>query len=173
MHGHVGPHMDDVAEFREVLRRYRHTARLTQAELAERAGISEREVSDLERGLTKSPQRSTVQRLAEALGLRPNEAETFQLMARPRAADHEVVQVSSTTHNLPAALNRFIGREDDLATLQRMLEPQASAIRLVTLTGEGGCGKTRLAIQVAFDVLSCFPDGVYFVDLSAIAADTR
>jgi predicted ATPase/DNA-binding XRE family transcriptional regulator len=154
--------------FGDKLRGYRHTARLTQAELAERAGLSEREISDLERGLTKTPQRATVSLLADALGLPANEAETFQLAARPRTFGQGAPGSGSAGHNLPAALTSFIGREDEIARLRLLLEPESRS-RLVTLTGEGGCGKTRLAIQVALDALDHFPGGVYFVDLSALA----
>ena len=160
--------MDNVIAFGQTLRRYRHLARLTQAELAERAGLSEREISDLERGVTKNPQHATAHLLATALALAPDEAEKFQLMARSRAADPDVSALGSPSHNLPAGLTKFIGREDELARLHSLLEPHTSATRLVTLTGDGGCGKTRLAIHVALDVMDYFPDGVYFVDLSGI-----
>lgn len=66
--------------------------------------------------------------------------------------------------NLPAPLTSFIGREDDLAQVQRLL----STSRLVTLTGAGGCGKTRLAIQLASTVSSTFADGVWLVDLAPL-----
>jgi predicted ATPase/DNA-binding XRE family transcriptional regulator len=164
--------MDSAATFGEILRQYRQGARLTQAELAERAGLSEREISDLERGLTKRPQRGTIHLLATALGLAPKEAEKFQLTVRSRPADDGATNRGLASHNLPAALTSFIGREDELTRLHRLLEPDTSQTRLVTLTGEGGCGKTRLAVQVALGVADYFPDGIYFVDLSGIV-DTR
>jgi predicted ATPase/DNA-binding NarL/FixJ family response regulator len=68
-------------------------------------------------------------------------------------------KIAST--NLPVQLTSFIGRERDLADVQGLL----STTRLVTLTGVGGCGKTRLAIQVANLVGEAFADGVWFVDL--------
>ena len=66
-------------------------------------------------------------------------------------------------NNLPAQLTSFIGRQDELEHLTRLL----STTRLVTLTGPGGSGKTRLAIEVAQAVLDAF-DGVYFVDLASV-----
>ncbi len=66
-----------------------------------------------------------------------------------------------TSTNLPLQLTTFIGRERDLAALEQLL----STARLVTLTGVGGSGKTRLAVQVARQVGENFPDGVFFVDL--------
>lgn len=66
-------------------------------------------------------------------------------------------------HNLPLALTSFVGREDEVARLTDIVAQS----RLATLVGCGGCGKTRLAIEVAARVLGCFADGVWFVDLSA------
>ena len=59
-------------------------------------------------------------------------------------------------NNLPAQLTSFIGREREMADVERLL----SATRLLTLTGAGGSGKTRLALQVAADVLEAYPDGL-------------
>ena len=67
--------------------------------------------------------------------------------------------------NLPLQLTRFIGRERDLAQLRQLLETE----RLVTLTGSGGIGKTRLAIEVATGARDAFPEGVWLVDLASLA----
>lgn len=67
-------------------------------------------------------------------------------------------------HNLPAARTRFIGREEALAELTRLLPSS----RLLTLTGIGGCGKTRLALQFAQQQLDAFADGVWLVDLAPL-----
>jgi predicted ATPase/DNA-binding winged helix-turn-helix (wHTH) protein len=72
-------------------------------------------------------------------------------------------------HNLPEQRTRFIGRDAALADLGRLL-PQT---RLLTLTGIGGCGKTRLALQLARQQLPDFPDGVWFVDLAALNEPQR
>jgi predicted ATPase/DNA-binding winged helix-turn-helix (wHTH) protein len=71
--------------------------------------------------------------------------------------------------NLPQPLTSFIGREDDLAEFARLLE----STRLLTLTGIGGCGKTRLAIKLAERVLPSFVDGACFVDFAAVAEPER
>lgn len=68
-------------------------------------------------------------------------------------------------HNLPVPLTNFIGRDREIAELV----PIAGSTRLLTLTGAGGCGKTRLALEVAAKVLDRFPDGVWFVDLAAVS----
>ena len=68
-------------------------------------------------------------------------------------------------NNLPQQATSFIGREKELAELKRLL----AKTRLLTLTGSGGCGKTRLSLQVAADSLESFPDGVWLVELAPLA----
>ena len=68
-------------------------------------------------------------------------------------------------NNLPAALSTFIGRKSELEAIQKALAQS----RLVTLTGAGGAGKTRLALQVAADRVELHPDGVWLVDLAGLA----
>jgi predicted ATPase len=68
-------------------------------------------------------------------------------------------------HNPPLQLTRFIGREDQMAEIAQLLTEH----RLLTLTGAGGCGKTRLALQTAAGLLGSFPDGGWFVDLAPLA----
>lgn len=73
-------------------------------------------------------------------------------------------QAVSVRGNLPLSLNSFIGREREIAEIKRLL----SEARVVTLTGAGGCGKTRLALQAA-NQLNAFPDGIWLVDLAPLA----
>lgn len=68
-------------------------------------------------------------------------------------------------HNLPASLSRFIGRKQELPQLRGLFE----GVRLLTLVGAGGSGKTRLALELARQLENRFPDGVCFVDFSALA----
>ena len=68
-------------------------------------------------------------------------------------------------HNLPTQLTSFIGREKEMAEIKQAVANH----RLVTLTGSGGTGKTRLSLQVAADLLDQFPNGIWFVELAAIS----
>jgi predicted ATPase len=73
--------------------------------------------------------------------------------------------LEATPNNLPQQVTTFIGREKELAELKRLLV----RTRLLTLTGSGGCGKTRLCLQGAADSLERFPDGVWLVELAPLA----
>jgi predicted ATPase/DNA-binding SARP family transcriptional activator/DNA-binding CsgD family transcriptional regulator len=70
-------------------------------------------------------------------------------------------------HNLPSARTSFVGREREMVELKRML----AMSRLLTLTGAGGSGKTRLALEVARDLVSIYPDGVWLVTLTELSED--
>ena len=67
-------------------------------------------------------------------------------------------------HNLPVQLTSFIGREREIAEIKRLL----GTTRLLTLTGSGGAGKTRLALEAAADVLDAFPDGIWVTELASV-----
>ena len=71
-------------------------------------------------------------------------------------------------NNLPIQLNSFIGRRREIADVQRLL----SASRLATLTGAGGCGKTRLALQVAANLVDTYNDGVWWIELAPLVDPT-
>src|SRR6266699_5037425 len=73
----------------------------------------------------------------------------------------------SSTHNLPTQLTPLIGREQEMAAACTLF--RRPDIRLVTLTGTGGVGKTRLALQVATDLLADFADGVSYISLAPIS----
>ncbi len=103
-------------------------------------------------------------------------AVTFNLPAptnvEPLYDQSQAATGSSTTrkpkHNLPAQPTPFIGRQSELTAVKDLLTRDQQEARLVTLTGPGGTGKTRLAVQAAADLVSRFLDGVYFVDLAPI-----
>jgi len=79
--------------------------------------------------------------------------------------DGRWLPVRQIPNNLPQPLTSFIGREREIGEIEQLL----GRTRLLTLTGSGGCGKTRLALQVAAELLAMFPDGVWVVELAALA----
>ncbi len=72
-------------------------------------------------------------------------------------------------HNLPAALTSFIGREHEIEEVKRLL----GTARLLTMTGTGGAGKTRLALQVAQDLVDRYRDGIWLAELASLADPTQ
>lgn len=156
--------------FGTLLRRHRLEAGLSQEDLAERARISAAGIGALERGDRRTPQRETLTLLANALGLDPKRREAFEAAARPRgllrsgrgsvATKPWCVAPSS---NLPLTLTSFVGRETELAEIALLLRKH----RLVTLTGPGGSGKTRTALEVGA-ALSVAGDDVRYADLAPL-----
>src|SRR5258706_2348414 len=186
--------------FAQVLRHHRVAAGLTQEALAERAGLSARSISDMERGLRSAPYQDTVRKLAGALQLSAAERARFEAAAHRRSASiiphlapvrllatapgpgdegrisflasarHSAV---SSTHTAPAPQQLplhptpILGREREVAEVGAQL--RRDDVRLLTLTGTGGVGKTRLAIEAATQLAAAFADGAWFVPLSRIS----
>jgi hypothetical protein len=91
----------------------------------------------------------------------------FQLAGPDLRADFPALRsLNSRPHNLPVHPTPLLGREDDVRAVHDLLARETT--RLVTLTGPGGTGKTRLGLQVAAEAIDMFPDGVYFVALAPI-----
>jgi predicted ATPase/DNA-binding winged helix-turn-helix (wHTH) protein len=99
-------------------------------------------------------------RFIAPLGIVPSSAPT------PIAGAGEFEAPAARRHNLPADLTSFVGRETALAELRTLL----ATSRLLSLTGSGGVGKTRLAIRLASDLIGQFSGGVWMVDLASISA---
>src|SRR5215218_9320048 len=109
--------------FGNLLRQLRSAAALSQEELADRAGLSRRGVSDLERGLSQAPRLETVRLLAHGLALADNERALLLAAARP-ARESEILAARGRlpSHSLPMPLTRLIGRETELAALRIALQ---------------------------------------------------
>ena len=161
--------MNDATTFGESLRQHRLARLMTQTELAERAALSERAISDLERGLKLATAgHDPFTRRRPGPGTRP--CGGIRTLGPSPAALARVRRTGK--QSLPSALTSLVGREEALARLEFLLDPRqthSSPARLLTLTGAGGCGKTRLAIEVARRATGDFSDGVSFADLSTIA----
>jgi len=89
----------------------------------------------------------------------------YQFTLPVTKSDGQANRASRSEHNLPYQLTSFVGREQEMAQREELL----TAHRLVTLTGSGGAGKTRLAIEVAGRLIDAFPDGVWLVELAALS----
>jgi predicted ATPase/DNA-binding XRE family transcriptional regulator len=145
------------------LRGYREAAGLSQEELAQKAGLSANAVGQLERGERKHPYPHTVRSLADGLGL--SEEQRLALLASaPRRGAPAPTPIAQA---LPVPLTPLVGREHDLLTVRSLLEEGGA--RLVTLTGPGGVGKTRLALEVAGGTGDRYPDGIVFVALAPVS----
>jgi non-specific serine/threonine protein kinase len=158
------------AHFGDVLRDYRRAAGLTQEELAERAGVSPRSISEMERGGAHIPRRDTVALLAGALELAGPEREAFEALINQRrrqvtsTSTHGDLSFEHPRHNLPRLLTSFVGREPEL----EQLAPLVASSPLLTLVGAGGVGKTRLAQELVRQQADGYVDGSWLVELAGL-----
>jgi len=146
------------------LRALRETAGFTQEELATIAGLSVHAISALERGERRRPQVDTVRALSAALDLSGPIRDA--LLASARAPAQDATPDRRSGASLPLPLTVLLGREVDVHTLDLWLA--ASEVRLVTLTGPGGVGKTRLALEIGRAVSTKGGTRVLFVELASV-----
>jgi predicted ATPase/transcriptional regulator with XRE-family HTH domain len=159
----------------EWVRHARKAARLTQEELAERAGVSVYTISNLERGIPHTPRPDTLRLLARALEATPAE-EAWLLQAARSAPGSSMPSsqgplASPLPHltALPLPLTPLLGREDEIEAITTRL--QSPQVRLLSLLGIGGVGKTRLALECAHRLAQtpgAFADGIVYVSLAAV-----
>lgn len=140
-----------IISFSEQLRRFRRLRGLSQQALGRRAGLSTEAISLLERGL-RTPRVTTLRLLADALRLSPDQRDALFAPFTFRVPSE---------HVLPRYGDDLIGRDDEVSQVARLL--QVDAARLVSLTGPGGVGKTRVAVAAAHLAKAHFPAGVRWV----------
>jgi predicted ATPase/DNA-binding XRE family transcriptional regulator len=154
--------------FGDLLREGRLQAGLSQEQLAEMAGISVAAISALERGSRRAPYSHTVALLVKALRLNPEERLAFEAVAqaaRVRRRVHEPEAAKRLQKNIPLSSTSLLGREDDITkTIAALAE-----FRVVTVTGSGGIGKTRLALEIARGEPNGQWDDVCFADLTSLS----
>jgi len=167
--------LDEDFSFGYWVRRRRKALDLTQAELGRRVGASAAMIRKIEAD-ERRPSRDLAELLAGALAVPEAERARFQQAARDVKAVDQLTPAASPAQsplpslpptNLPAPVTSMINRHHDLERVTSLL--LGADVRLVTLVGPPGMGKTRLSVQAAARVRPRFPDGVWFVDLSAVA----
>jgi predicted ATPase/DNA-binding XRE family transcriptional regulator len=163
--------------FGEWLKRRRGAEGWTQQQLAQKISCSTSALRKME-SEERRPSAQIVEKLAVVFAIPQNERKTFLRFARGdwhAFSDSSVVEApwhvsnSEPQSNLPSSITSFIGREKEQGEVIDLLRKN----RLVTLAGAGGIGKTRLAIQVGHQLLSTYPDGVWFIPLDSLSDPTR
>jgi predicted ATPase/transcriptional regulator with XRE-family HTH domain len=165
--------MEENISFGHWLRRRRKALDLTQDALAQQVGCSVVTIRKIEAG-ERRPSQQIAERLADCLEIKPVERTLFMKASRTYSGPNMVESFPSLPtrvsrpHNLPSQPTALIGREKEIARLSTLL--QRTEVRLVTLCGPGGIGKTHLALAVAEVQLDAFLHGVYFVSLAPVSS---
>ncbi|MFI7470145.1 tetratricopeptide repeat protein [Nonomuraea sp. NPDC049646] len=162
-----------VESFGSLLRSRRQAAGLTIEELSDASGVSVRAISDMERGISRSPQRRTVEALAEALPL--DDAQRAALAQAARAGRLRQDAPAQGACELPRGVGDFTGRSRELRTLRDLAaraadaeaagEPATGAAVVAAVSGAAGIGKTALAVRAGGQLADLFPDGCFYLDL--------
>jgi predicted ATPase/transcriptional regulator with XRE-family HTH domain len=169
--------MDDRCTFGRWVKWRRNTLGLTQAHLAQLVACSKDLIKKIEAD-TRRPSVQIVRRLADALAIGADDYRSFFELARPdlSAQPHQTPAAASgpAEHtppqrplNIPPPSTSLVSRTHEIGAICALL--RRPDVRLLTLTGTGGIGKTRLAIEVATELQSDFADGVVFVPLATIS----
>lgn len=189
MSGESAIPLDSFVTFGDLLKYLRRRARLTQREIAIAVNYSEAHISRLEQNqrppdlaaltalfipaLYLEDEPEIVARLLElAAQARGEEAPRGGILTFSGSARKEVIESLQTEEgvktNLPLHLTSFIGREREITEIKKLLDPAHGKARLVTLTGSGGCGKTRLALETAGRLTQAYEDGIWLIELAPI-----
>jgi len=183
--------LDSFVTFGDLLKYLRRRARLTQREVAIAVGYSEAQISRLEQN-QRPPELSVLVALFIPALYIEDEPETIAHLMElatqarreslpasgtitfSRSIQHEVLENVQTVEeislsNLPLQLTSFVGRESETAELINLLDKKNGKARLVTLTGSGGAGKTRLALETANRLGEKYRDGIWFIELASIS----
>lgn len=170
--------MEDTITFGQWVKQRRNALGLTQAELGDLAFCSAVMIKKIE-GNQRRPSVQVAKLLARYLKISPKDYVSFLSLARPDLTTEQIDEIIKTTYepihdhtdtkrinNLPVPMTPLIGRSHEVESICGLiLDPR---IRLVTLTGAGGMGKTRLSLQVASEINKQFVDGCWFISLAAL-----
>jgi predicted ATPase/transcriptional regulator with XRE-family HTH domain len=172
--------MSEGITFGSWLKQRRNEMGITQDVLAESLGFSPITLWKIEAG-ERRPSSQTAALLADYFRVPDDEREAFIIFARSGRAGRVVAgslgvgapsapwRAEGARHtNLPMSLTPLIGREEEVRTIIDLFVQPRSKVRLVTLTGAPGIGKTRLALQVAAELVGAFDDGTFFVELAPV-----
>src|SRR4051812_4676919 len=168
--------MEGEVTFGAWLKARRRAMALTQAQLGQQVGYASETIRKVESDELR-PSRQMSERLAEALKIAPEEQERFIRFARDEmtadlapmpavATKAPPVPSGERSHSLPLPRDPLIGRQWELEAVQKLL--LRNTVGLVTLTGPGGVGKSRLALEIASKLLNHFAEGVYFIPLASL-----
>ena len=151
------------------LRELRLAADVTIETLADRAGLSDRAISDIERGVSEAPQHRTIAAIADALGLDEQERRSFLATARDARLARRAASAASLPPSAPAPIPGFTGRARELAEIEATLATVMTvAAPAVLISGAPGVGKTAAAVEAAARA-TAWPARL-FVDLDGFAA---
>lgn len=162
--------MEEGYSFGYWVMRRRKALDLTRAVLAQKVSCSPETIKKIESD-ERRPSRQVAELLAAALAVPAEQRALFMEVARglrpidQLGLDDRPLPLRRPRHNLPRRLSSFIGREAEIVAIRKLIAQS----RLVTLTGVGGGGKTRLAVEAAGALLESFPDGIWLVELAPLS----